>query len=269
MTRRIPTLALALAGALASATGPARAAGAASAVVARVFGQEIVEADLVLAEGTAPALDAEGRARARREALRARIWLAVFDDYARQRQIEPTESEVISQIENQRRLSTLLHEENQRRRAEVAVELAAADLDAARRAALERELGALDLLLAHEAARKSELEDPERRTARDRAELRVAREWVRKWKFEQALYREFGGRIAFQQAGWEPVDAYRKTLERYEANGSFTLVDPAARQAVYGYFDHDFVYLEGAPADFYFERPWWERTPEEMRAAGF
>jgi hypothetical protein len=33
----------------------------------------------------------------------------------------------------------------------------------------------------------------------------------------QALYREFGGRIIFPQAGWEPINAYRKLLEQYEA----------------------------------------------------
>ena len=69
------------------------------------------------------------------------------------------------------------------------------------------------------------------------AERQVAAHWVRGWKINQALYREFGGRIIFlQQAGWEPIDAYRKLLDRYAAKKAFMVHDPALRDAVYGYF---------------------------------
>ena len=41
------------------------------------------------------------------------------------------------------------------------------------------------------------------------------------------------------------------------------------QDAVYGYFRHRFVYADEQKAKFYFEKPYWERTQEEMRAAGF
>ena len=41
------------------------------------------------------------------------------------------------------------------------------------------------------------------------------------------------------------------------------------QDAVYGYFKHRFVYADEQKAKFYFEKPYWERTQEEMRAAGF
>ena len=100
-------------------------------------------------------------------------------------------------------------------------------------------------------------------------ERQVAEHWVRAWKLNQALYHEFGGRIIFQQAGWEPIDAYRKLLDQYAANKAFVVYDPALRTAVYSYFGHKFVYADETKARFYFEKPWWERTHAEMRAAGF
>ena len=104
---------------------------------------------------------------------------------------------------------------------------------------------------------------------KDVAERAVATEWVRTWKMNQALYREFGGRVIFQQAGWEPIDAYRKVLESYEARRAFVVYDPSLREAVYSYFGSNHSYTEEAKAKFYFEKPYWERTAAELKAAGF
>ena len=92
---------------------------------------------------------------------------------------------------------------------------------------------------------------------------------MRQCELNQALHREFGGRIIFQQAGWEPIDAYRKLFEQAEANKQLVVIDPVWRAAVYRYFEHRFVYADEVKARFYFEKPYWERTPEEMKAAGF
>lgn len=269
MRLRLRTFQLVVGCALLLAVSQAGAAEGEPPVVARLFGEAIVASDLDPPPEDAATLDETGLRTARALRLKARVWFAVLDDYARGKSLEPTEAEVISHVENGRRLAALLSGENERRRAAVAVELTAPGLDAARRAPLEKELAALDVALAHDAARRTELEHPERRGARDRAERRVAREWVYKWKLDQALFRDFGGRIAFQQVGWEPVDAYRALFEKYETAGKLVLPDPVWRPAVFGYFDHDFVYLDEAHGRFYFEKPWWERTPEDLRAAGF
>ena len=52
-------------------------------------------------------------------------------------------------------------------------------------------------------------------------ETRSAMSFVRSWKINQALYRKYGGRVAFQQAGAEPVDAYRDFLKEQETKGQF------------------------------------------------
>ncbi|MDP1822496.1 MAG: hypothetical protein Q8L48_04620 [Archangium sp.] len=56
------------------------------------------------------------------------------------------------------------------------------------------------------------------------------------WKRDVALYREYGGRLIFQQHGLEPLDAWRKLLEAHEAQGSFVVKDPGLKGCVYRYF---------------------------------
>jgi hypothetical protein len=72
-----------------------------------------------------------------------------------------------------------------------------------------------------------------------------------------------------QQAGWEPIDAYRRLLEQYEAKKAFIVHDRALSDAVYGYFKLNFVYADQSKARFYFEKPYWERSEAELKAAGF
>ena len=40
----------------------------------------------------------------------------------------------------------------------------------------------------------------------------VARQFIQAFKVNQSLYAEYGGRVLFQQAGPEPIDAYRDFL---------------------------------------------------------
>ncbi|MCC7215935.1 MAG: hypothetical protein IT517_04130 [Burkholderiales bacterium] len=241
---------------------------AADTPVAVVFGQPIHVGDLT-APGGAKATDAAGAERAQGEVLRARVWSAVFEEYARRRRIEPTEAEIDSQIEGQRRMTAHLAAERLQQREASLAELESPGSSEARRQVAQQHLDTLDRLAEFDAQRARELRDPAQQKLQRESERRVAAHWVRRWKLDQALFREFGGRIVFQQAGWEPIDAYRKLLEQAEARGRLVLSDPAWRTAVYRYFEHRFVYADEAMARFYFERPYWERTPEQMKAAGF
>lgn len=248
-------------------TLPAYAAGAADdKPLAVIFGENVYAKDLV---ATGQAVAPANEQRAKGEMLRARVWKAVFEDYARQRDISPTEAEIASQVEGHRRMKLRSDAERVQQRAALIEELKSPGLTETRRKAAQQHLDTLNRLAEFDAKREQELREPAQRKMQQDAERRVAEHWVRAWKLNQALYREFGGRIIFQQAGWEPIDAYRKLLDRYAANKAFVVHDPALRAAVYNYFEHKFVYADETKARFYFEKPYWERTPEEMRAAGF
>ncbi len=72
-------------------------------------------------------------------------------------------------------------------------------------------------------------------------ELEFAAELMTTWKRDVALHRQFGGRIIFQQFGPEPIDAWRKLLEQYEAEKAFVILDPELRGCVYTYFHQRFL----------------------------
>jgi hypothetical protein len=244
--------------------------------VAEVLGNAVYEEDLV-----PPTADAEQKAkfssadhqawrqRTREEALRNRVWSVVFRDYAEKRKIEPTPAEIATQISLQKKFIAEDKVRREKQREELMVELKSPGLPEARRKQAQQHLDTLNSLRDHDSRMEQERREPGREKMRQDSERKVATLWVKQWKVNQALYGEFGGRIIFQQAGWEPIDAYRALLDRYKANKGFVVHDPALQDAVYSYFKHNFVYADEKKAKFYFEKPYWERTQEEMKAAGF
>ena len=209
------------------------------------------------------------RERTREAALRNLVWSAVFADFAKLRQVEPTTAEVDSQIRSQQRFMVENQMQREKQRADLIAELKTAGPDDPKRRQAQQHLDTLNSLLEHDRRIAQERREPGREKMWQDSERRVATVWVRQWKVNQALFREFGGRIVFQQAGWEPIDAYRALLDRYAAERRFVVHDLSLQDAVYRYFRHKFVYADEAKAKFYFEKPYWERTQQEMRAAGF
>jgi len=244
--------------------------------VAEVFGKPVYEDDLVPPKAEAEQKAKLSRAdhlawyeRTREETLRNLVWSAVFADFAQKRKVEPTPAEIDSQIRQTKRFMAEDKVRRQKQREELIVELKSAGLTEARRQQAQQHLETLNSLRDHDARMEKERSDPAQKKMWQDSEQRVAAMWVKQWKVNQALFHEFGGRIIFQQAGWEPIDAYRALLDQYKAEKRFVIHDPSLQDAVYRYFRHSFVYADEKKAKFYFERPYWERTEQEMRAAGF
>jgi hypothetical protein len=59
------------------------------------------------------------------------------------------------------------------------------------------------------------------------------------------LYRQYGGRIIFQQLGPEPLDAYRSYLEERQAAGGFAIHETAFEDEFWRYL------TDGSMHDFY------------------
>lgn len=249
---------------------------AAGSEIAKVLGRSITGDDLVspaVADAQkkklAPDAYAAWLQKERNERLRTLVWQAVFEDFAKQQRIEPTAAEIETYINSHRRLQKEDKVRRAKERERLVGELRSSNLSEAHRKQLQQYLDTLISLEKHDAAMEQERRDPEREKMWAKSERRVAEVWTKHWKINQALFRKFGGRIIFQQAGWEPIDAYRKLLEEYEARKALVMHDPALRDVVYAYFKHQFVYADEVMARFYFEKPYWERTSEEMKAAGF
>jgi hypothetical protein len=208
-------------------------------------------------------------ASAREKRLQSFVWSSVFSDYAAKRKIEPTQQEIDSQISNQQKFMKEDRVRREKDRQDLIKELASPGITEARRQQAQKYLDTLNSLHGHDERMEKEQSSPEGAKMWQEAQLKVAAVWVKQWKVNQTLYREFGGRIIFQQAGCEPIDAYRKLLEQYETRKAFVVNDPVLHEAVYSYFKLKFTYADEKMAKFYFEKPYWERTQAEMKAAGF
>ena len=93
----------------------------------------------------------------------------------------------------------------------------------------------------------------------------MARQFVRSWKINKALFAKYGGRVIFQQAGPEPLDAYRDFLREQEKKGAFRILDEKYKAPFWRYFTHDAMhtfYSKGDGARF-INTPWWMLEQQE------
>ena len=85
---------------------------------------------------------------------------------------------------------------------------------------------------------------------------------LQSWKVNQALFRQYGGRVIAQQFGPEPVDAYRDFLKDHERRGSFRILYERLQRSFWSYFVTDSIHTFMRPeeAGRAFDKPWWEPT---------
>ncbi len=137
-------------------------------------------------------------------------------------ELTPTEAEISYAVEHLRHPPTTQPEADRQplrdRLAKVEARLAERGLAEDERESLARQ----------EVALKRALEPPGREFAT----------WLlSRWKFERHLYEAYGGgRILFQQTGYEAFDAMRRWLEDQEKQGAFRIADPRLRALLFHYW---------------------------------
>lgn len=193
------------------------------------------------------------------EELRYLILRAVTDQYAAERGIEVTPAEIDAYLARMAAVAERDRREREVRLAGIERQLAAPGLAHDRRTALvaEREMLAQ---LARDLERGAAT--PQEAAEEAQARRVIAAAFIRQWKINQSLYREYGGRIVFQQGGPEPLDAYRRFLEDQQTRGAFAIADVGLAAAFWRYYRNDAIHsfypagsAEEARA---FARPWWE-----------
>lgn len=101
---------------------------------------------------------------------------------------------------------------------------------------------------------------PDPRTKEEEAaRLEGARPFVTAWKINQSLHAQYGGRVIFQQAGPEPLDAYRDFLREREKAGDFQILDPRCAADFWKYFTDESMhhFLPKESGDQAMRTPWW------------
>ena len=106
---------------------------------------------------------------------------------------------------------------------------------------------------------KSMLEAPEEAKMIEEEIRKIGRKYVKSWKINKALYKKHGGRVIFQQAGLEPLDAYRILLKNAEKAGAFQIIDKQYEVGFWRYFTNDAMhtFLDKEEATKAFDTPWW------------
>lgn len=102
-----------------------------------------------------------------------------------------------------------------------------------------------------------------------RGDEMVAQQFIRRWKLNRALYREYGGRVIFQQAGPEPFDAYRKFLKEHEQKGTFKIVSADWKEPFWNYFTNEkmHTFLPDDEGKHVMTTPLWQLLDEKRAAS--
>jgi hypothetical protein len=148
----------------------------------------------------------------------------IVDRFVKQHKIEATPQDIAAfqKTAMERRQQSLVNMETQL--VKIQAELAASGLSDEKRAELEKTQANLERVLPM-------LRDP------SRAEIpeAMARMFIVATKTERELHRKYGGRVIFQQAGPEALDARRRLFEEAEKTGDLKFDDPGVRHLFYYY----------------------------------
>lgn len=189
---------------------------------------------------------------------------SLLERFAKDNNIEPTTEEldafILKSEEKVKQHQIRMEEE----RLKLMQELKNSSLSDQEREQTQSHLQTIESILETIRAMNEQAKEMEEQTSS--VERQVARQFVQAWKINKALYDKYGGRVIFQQAGIEPLDAYREFLKEQEKEGSFEILDRQYEAGFWRYFTDDAMhtfYPEDDGAEF-INTPWWmmEEPPE-------
>ncbi len=193
------------------------------------------------------------------------IFGALLEQFAKNNKIEPTEKELdtfVLKMEEMERQHQIKFEEDRKK---LVAELKATTLSERERKDKESQLQTIESILKTTREMKEQTKGREEQLRPMKRQM--AWQFVKRWKINKALYAKYGGRVIFQQAGVEPLDAYRDFLKEKEKNGSFQILDKKYEASFWRYFTNDDMHTfyskdDGAK---FINTPWWmmEEPPEK------
>ena len=194
---------------------------------------------------------------AEKDKLNGLIFSALLRQYAAENKIEPTEEELDAFVLKTEQKEKQYQVTMQANRAKLIEELKNPSLSARDREQKTSHLKTIESILKTIADTREQTKGMEEQMRLMRRQM--ARRLVTLWKINKALYGKYGGRVIFQQAGAEPLDAYRDFLKEHEKNGAFQIIDKQYEPEFWRYFTNDAMHAfypkdEGAR---FINTPWW------------
>lgn len=232
--------------------------------VAEVYGEKVYARDLPLpekmVESSKTSMSAEEFAQWKQDALRQTLAFGVMEEarkrFLREMKMEPSQQEIDSYIAFLQRAGQDDRKKRAKEKAELQKELKQSDLNDERRRVVKNSLSVIEELDNYDTPPATD----QARKEQQESEKTVAVMMVSNWKFNQALYQKYAGRVVFQQLGLEPIDAHQKFMQELSTSGAYKILDPAYQglfKETNEYFDKKFEDVDKAEAEKYFATPWW------------
>lgn len=233
----VVVVAVVLSGSCFAQNAPKQAGDAGAQVIAVVLGKQITAAD--------------------KDKLDGLIFSTLLQEYAKDNQIEATDAELdafLAKTEEKEQQTQARFEADRDR---LQRELQAATLAEGDRKAKESQLETIESVLAS----SREIKEMTKGMAEQMRPMqrKMAQQFVKSWKINKALYEQYGGRVIFQQAGAEPLDAYRDFLREQQKKGAFQILDKQYEASFWRYFTNDSMHRFYNQADGakFINTPWW------------
>ena len=193
------------------------------------------------------------------------IFGALLRQFARENKIEPTDAEIDAFVARTEEMEKQSQVEFEADRKKLQKELKSSSLSDRERKDKESQLQTIESILKSTREMTEQVRGMEERMRPMKRQM--ARHFVKSWKVNKALYEKYGGRVIFQQAGVEPLDAYRDFLREQEKKGKFQILDKQYEPGFWRYFTNDAMHTfckkdDGAK---FINTPWWmmEQPAEE------
>lgn len=192
-----------------------------------------------------------------KDKLNGMIFGALLEQYAKENKIEPTEAELDAFVEKTEEMRKQQQADFEKDRKKLTQELESSSLTEREKKEKNEELKTIENIL------KITKEAEERTKGMDEKMLtmkrNMAQHFVKTWKINKSLYEKYGGRIIFQQAGIEPLDAYRQFLKEQEKKKAFQILNKDYEASFWKYFVDDSMHTfyskdDGANL---MKTPWW------------
>ncbi len=187
----------------------------------------------------------------------------LWDEYAKEKGLEVTKQEIKEYHEKMAQVITLANNELKAARDGLAKELVAENIESAKKAELEKKLELYNKYIESRPDPKLLYQSVDSNLAKSIDN--TIKPFILSWKINSELYKQYKGRVIYQQAGPEPLDAYRLFLEEQQSKGKFKFYNKDAEDLFWDYWrstGHTFC-KDPNEAERLMNSPWWLREKEE------
>jgi hypothetical protein len=155
------------------------------------------------------------------DALPQIIYDTLVRKYVAENDLAPTAEEIDDFLRTTRAACEQARSKYLAERERLQKELASPDLDSDEAKRLTTALGANNFFL---------------REPCEREDRELASWVVYNWKVNSSLFHRYGGRVFWEQVGYDPKDARVRFLEEHRENGAFEIYDTSVAQRFWKYF---------------------------------